>query len=374
MNIIRMSTNAPILKLILEKLSVIESDVSELKKDMSGVKADIKELKTDVQTLKTDVQTLKTDVQTLKTDVQILKTDVHNLKQVVNRIQSNIKNESDIQEYMYSNQLKSYLMDRFKGDIITTVLFGNFYIPNATQELTDIDGCVIQKTLPMTVKRNGLNVVVDKSCVYFIEAKHSMTKPILEKKLNQFVVILQTMNGIYSRKNYSKSSTSFRNMIVLHSLEDYPQEIHFLLSSDKMSPDVIKLVTCITSGSLTEDVYNDLLFEYIYNHPYVKDIINDKKPSQQVKEAIGKIKSLNDIQTLISEPFMKNYKLRFEELLVPYDNYKNVATHLQGKLGFISKSEIQLPEDIVKYGFNSKNILLTNSQRNYVKSVGFNVA
>jgi hypothetical protein len=345
-----MSANAPVLKLILEKLSVIESDisvlktdVSDLKKDMSGVKADIKELKSDVQ----------------------------NLKIVVNRIQSNVKNESDIQEYMYTNQLKSYLTDRFKGDIITTVLFGNFYIANSNQELTDIDGCVIQKTIPMTVKRNGANVVIDKSCVYYIEAKHSITKPILEKKLNQFVVILQTMNGIHSHANYSKSSTSFRNMIAMHSLEDYPEDICFLLSSDKMSPDVIKLVTCITTGSLTEDVYNDLLFEYIYNHAFVKDIITDKRASQQVKEAIGKIKSLNDIQLLILEPFMKNYKLRFQEFLIPYDNYINAVTHLQGKLGFISKSEIQLPEDIIKYGFNSKNLLLTNSQRNYVKSVGF---
>ncbi len=341
-----MSANAPILKLILEKLTVLESD-------MSGVKADIQELKSDVKELKADVYTLKT---------------------VTNRIQNNIKNESDIQEHLCTNQLKSYLMDRFKGDIITTVLFGNFYTPDSNQELTDIDGCVIQKTLPMTVKKNGANVVVDKSCVYFIEAKHSITKPILEKKLNQFVVILQTMQDIHSHKNYSKSSTAFRNMVELHHLQDYPEDVCFLLSSDKMSPDAIKLVTCITTGILTEDVYNDLLFEYIYNHPYVKDIIADKNPSQQVKEAISKVKSVNDIQALVLEPFMKNYKMRFEGLMMPYSNYTSLVSLLQGKLGFISKSEIQLPEDIVKYGFNSKNILLTNSQRNYVKSVGFNAA
>jgi hypothetical protein len=337
MDIIRMSANAPILKLILEKLTVLESD-------MSGVKADIQELKSDVKELKI----------------------------VTNHIQSNIKNESDIQEYLCTNQLKSYLMDRFKGDIITTVLFGNFYTPYSPQELTDIDGCVIQKTLPMTVKKNGTSIIIDKSCVYFIEAKHSITKPILEKKLNQFVVILQTMQDIHSLKNYSKASTAFRNMVELHSLQDYPEDVCFLLSSDKMSPDAIKLVTCITTGTLTEDVYNDLLFEYIYNHPFVKDVISDKKPSQQVKEAIQKVKSIKDIQALVLEPFMKNYKMRFEVMLIPYSNYTNAVSLLQGKLGFISKSEIQLPEDIVKHGFNSKNVLLTNSQRNYVKSVGFN--
>lgn len=62
-----------ILQSILDKLTVLTTD-------MAAVKTDVAILKTDVGTLKTDVGTLKTDVATLKTDVATLKTDVATLK------------------------------------------------------------------------------------------------------------------------------------------------------------------------------------------------------------------------------------------------------------------------------------------------------
>ncbi|OPX43521.1 hypothetical protein CLHUN_26680 [Ruminiclostridium hungatei] len=64
------------LRLILEKLNSMDSDIKEIKSDVNGLKSDVNGLKSDVNGLKSDVNGLKSDVNGLKSDVRSLEKHV----------------------------------------------------------------------------------------------------------------------------------------------------------------------------------------------------------------------------------------------------------------------------------------------------------
>ena len=346
-----MSANAPILQLILEKLTTIEKDVAELKKDVAELKKDVAQLKTSVSVL-----------------------------------QQYNQNSAKIQEQEFTNQLKTHLIEKHKDAIIQTVVFGNFYKVNSNDPLTDLDGCILANVPLHTFKKNGKNIRIDRSCFYILEAKHAITKALLDKKIKQFVHIINAIQYVKSAGYNPAKKTMFDKMVDLHKLKQLPENICFLMSTEKIAPDALQILIRITTGSLTEEIYNDLLFENVYNHDLIKDIINDESVDAYVKESLQKIKSITDVYAIVN-PIAPNksekksqhdlykkketilpYRHRILNLMTPYEEYVRIIDILIGKLGFISKTEIQLPEDVMRDGFNSKNRLLTASQQNYIKS------
>ena len=137
-----------------------------------------------------------------------------------------------------------------------------------------------------------------------------------------------------------------------------------------MAPDAMKLITSITCGQLTEQMYDDLLFDYIFHHKIMNDVLRDKMIPDSIKVQIKSMRTLDDIRTLLEYTSLINHKKNIESLLVPYTDYTPFL-QLKGCLGFISSIEIQLPDDLISKGFNSKNNLLNLSQNKYVKSEGF---
>lgn len=317
---------------------------------------------------------VETDVRVLKEDVKVLKEDVRNLK-IYN------KNESLIQEKKHASLLKKYLLTYDGNATIKIIQFGNFYLPYDKNPLTDIDGCVIQKKVPFFIKGvNKQSNIYDDGRVVFIESKHSITKTILDKKLVQFVKIIRAINQVQNNE-YSPMKNEkydFDDMIRIHDIKNFPKGFAFLLSTDKMSPDSVRLAVAITRGELTEEHYYDILYDYIMLHPILKDIQNDKSVNKNIVRSLINAKTVEEFASYLqwevpgihSTPkekaeYKKKETLRpyingLKSLLVPYNDYKDILTILKGKIGFISVDEIQLPEHVIQYGFNGNNRLLNS--------------
>ncbi len=354
------SPNAPFFILILNKLTAIEGDIKEL----------------------------KDDVKVLKSDVAVLKN--------YNKIQS------IIQEKQNAALLKKYL-NRIDNYAKTKIIpFGQFYLPYNNNPLTDIDGCVIHKKVPIQVRSfvknkdnninnniNGNNSIkdnksikyniLDNSRVFFIESKHSMSKQLLDKKLGQFIQILKVINDVQMGTYLPKEKKyKFDDMIAIHNIKEFPSNISFLLSSDNMSPEAVQLAIAISRGTLNEDIYSDILFDYIITHPILKDIENDSNVDRTIVKLLINIKTLDEYNQFLrdSKPpkdetskersiykkkeTLQPYMDRLLSLVVPYSYYSDSIDLLKGKIGFIEHDIIHLPEVVLANGFNTRNTILND--------------
>ena len=199
-----MSANAPILQKILDRLDSIDSRLTKVETRLTVVEHEVVKLRSYVQ------------------------------------------NESYIQERKFTSFLKKYLLQQFKLGVAQVIPFGQFFVPYDNNPLTDIDGCVILHVPPMNFKRNGKNVTVDASRTFFIEAKHAITKTILDKKLRQFVKIMESI-GIVQDNAYvpRKKESEFDKMIRTHEVNKFPRNIVFLLSTDKLAPDALEIILAL---------------------------------------------------------------------------------------------------------------------------------
>lgn len=307
----------------------------------------------------------------VENDIYILKQDVNILKQDVKVLKDYNANESSIKEQRDAQALKSYLLDHNHGANITIIKFGNFYKPYDNNPLTDIDGCVIFRNIPVKTKYiNGKNVILDNSCVYLIESKHGITKTILDKKLKQFAIILDLIHKVQTDKYIPrKKKFKFDQMIDTNNIKQWPANIKILFSTDKMTPTVIKLITAITTDTLTDELYTNIIFDTIMTHSIMRDIHNSANVDNYVKKLLNMCNNLEDLFKIMypmnpipdlneKQMTIMEFVPQLESLLVPKSIYSEIIPILKGKLGFINNDDIQLPESLTSHGFNSKNKLL----------------
>lgn len=88
------------LKMILDKVSNLDTTVSgletvikEVQQDVSSLKSDVSSLKSDVGSLKSDVGSLELDMQEVKQKVGSLESDMQEVKQKVTKIDLTLDNE-----------------------------------------------------------------------------------------------------------------------------------------------------------------------------------------------------------------------------------------------------------------------------------------
>src|SRR5690606_28485788 len=104
------------LKLILNEIKDLKTDINDLKQDVTDIKDDVSVLKQDVTVLKDDVSVLKHDVTVLKDDVSVLKHDVTVLKDDVSVLKHDVIILKDGQERIETkvDNLSSELRSDFK--------------------------------------------------------------------------------------------------------------------------------------------------------------------------------------------------------------------------------------------------------------------
>jgi len=198
----------------------------------------------------------------IDTRLSSLETRVGKLEDSVAVLHNYIGNQSKVQEEQYTIQLKTYLLNMFSNSSINILNFGNFYEPYTNEPLTDIDGCVILRSLMPTAKitKNNKNIILDNSRVFFIEAKHAITKARLDKKLKQFVRIMSLIHAVQN-DTYIPADNKlymFDNMITIHDIKKFPASFAFIFSTKKMSPDAMKIAIAINNNTLTKKLYDKI--------------------------------------------------------------------------------------------------------------------
>jgi uncharacterized protein YdcH (DUF465 family) len=322
----------------------------------------------------TNVETRLTNVETRLTNVE---NEIVKMKDDIKVLKDYNANESIIKEQRDSAALKKCLSETNHNATINMIKFGKFYEPYDNNPLTDIDGCVIVRSIPVhTINQNGEKIILDPSCVYLIESKHAITKTILDKKLQQFIIILELISKVQNNEYIPrKKKYKFDTTIATHNIKQWPKNIHFLFSTDKMTPTAIRLATAITTGTLSKNVYDNILFDNIKAHPIIQEIQNSETVNNYVKRRLNEFTSLDELVEIITpvrpvtatpkklELYNKQitimpFSARIKSLLVSINNYNDIVKVLNGKIGFINNNDIQLPESVIANGFNSTNRLL----------------
>jgi uncharacterized protein (UPF0335 family) len=333
-------TNTQLLHAILNRIGNIEDDIKVMKNDITDLKKDVAILKGDVAVLKKDVTVLKVDVANLKGEVVVIKKYINNESET-----SEISMTNQIMELLHGYNSPSYIVEKYP--------LRYFYVPTSNNQVTDLDGFITVRTRQSVRVRNrtGNPRNLSEEKAFIIEVKHAFTFNLIQKKLQQFCVIIDTLRGIRERRlRFSNAnSEKFNQMLDQHDLENLPSDIYFIIASNNIDTQIKLLLEHISNGTLTEQMYMVDMFNNYKSSMLYSDIQDNMYISRTVKNIFKTSQSVDEIRDIFTNQRfdrqreeLAKYKDRVNEILVPYSEIKDCYTSLRGKLGIFSNGKLQL--------------------------------
>ena len=318
------SPNAPILQQILQKVNTIDNRLFNVESNVSTI--------------------------------------ISNLTTLDKKFNTYVKNESDIQEDLITRNIQS-LFSETRG--ITAVYhrlpLKVFYIPTMNTPFTDFDGCIIQEFNPISIKNKNGKKDLEERKAYIIEAKHGLTKTIIDYKLKQFCTILDIFEGIHNHsipiRNVDESP--FDNMVHSYNLVIFPETIYFIFGSDDIPKEQEELLNRINLGTIDEDWYNEYIIKNLKSHNIVSQILDNRHVSINIKEAFKHANTLNDIRNLFIQNTLsenatnrqrllereklsiKQYTSGVLNLLESFEDVSACYKKLKGRLGLYQFNELK---------------------------------
>ena len=341
------SPNAPILKEILNRLDSIDTRLTNVETRLTNVETRL----TNVEIRLTKLETRFTKLETRFTTFE-------------KKVNGYIKNESDIQELNTTQHIKVELESNFPVSLFEIIPFQYFFIPTSRDHITDIDGCIIRRTAPVkTTNAAGRNYNLPSGTAYIIEAKHSLTKQQIDKKLIQFCLILQTINDIHASRIIVRDppTSSFDIMAAMLEVYNFPSDILFIFASDDINESLTRFIQDINKGDMTEEVYNQHLFNSIKESSLISTIILDPTVRKIIKHMIHQSRTLNELIGIFTQKTvdtssskkeqsfelqkdtLKPYQTDFFSMIVPYSTVESCYKLLKGKLGIFRMNELTHP-------------------------------
>ncbi len=257
-----------------------------------------------------------------------------------------IKRESDIQESTVTEYMRQTLLNNFKTSKIQKHSLRFFFLPSSDDYFTDIDGCLIQtmegRTYTNTngkIRSNGLNHAI------LLEAKHSLTKSLVNYKIQQFCTIKQTIEDIKNNTIPEDiQSRSFKNMIITQSLKYFPDTMYFFFASDDLSAEVKEYIYKISTMTLTKEEYdsvilddtNDLVNKILL---FLKKDIKDRlfKLDKSVDNYFTFFRELN---TLLYPKYQQKMISTLVKSLTPFDIAKTCFEQIKNTIGVVQFGKI----------------------------------
>lgn len=306
------------------------------------------------------------------------------VKSDIASIRTYIHNESKIQEKTTTYQIRDILNKRYGHATHTSVgTLRDVYLPDSNQTFTDIDGCLLTQSRvgPVIIKNNNgrnINVTSNDERTYFIEAKHGLTKSIIDGKLLQFCKLLDLFQKLHNGTLRAPSTpvTRFDEMVHNHGLVSYPKRIIFIFASDSIDAEHEAYIHSINAGTLTEELYNSVLVSLFKNHKTYDEILEDRDIGRLIKAELRDALTFDALRaalTLAAVPttrrqgalekqkqaLLEKYAERISALLVPYSAMTacfsmlkgHLATYSHGKLGGAAADEF---DDMVGGGRRPK--------------------
>jgi hypothetical protein len=235
------------------------------------------------------------------------------------------------------------------------------YLPDSNQTFTDIDGCLlVQSLFRNNISGRYTNVVTHDERTYFIEAKHGLTKSIIDKKLFQFCKLLDLFQKLHNGTLRARSTpvTRFDEMVHNHGLLSYPKQIIFIFASDSIDAEHEAYIQAINAGTLTEELYNNVLVSLFKNHKTYDEILEDRDIGSLIKAELRDVLTFDALRaalTLAAVPttrrqgalekqkqaLLEKYAERISALLVPYSAMTACFSVLKGHLATYSHGKLR---------------------------------
>ena len=271
------SPNAPILNKILDKIDSMDKRMDKMDKRMDKIEKRIDTLETfaknsspnaqilnkildKIDSMDKRMSTFELAFVNLNTNLAIKFKEISgNFDKINERIAGidtklnlYIQNESEKQELIATINIQNKLKEISITSQIDIFPLKYFYEPNNNDMLTDLDGCITYKLTQKSLQhQNGhvKNIIEDK--VFIIETKHNFTKMLFDKKIEQFCKILDAfkiiknkskMKNIQNSIKNNKVNTNFLNMVDKYNLQNFPDNIYFIFSSDVLTYDQKKFL------------------------------------------------------------------------------------------------------------------------------------
>jgi hypothetical protein len=279
------------------------------------------------------------------------------------RFTAYVRNESLAQEGRATQTILNSLQSEFPHTEIKRFPLRNFFIPSSEDIYTDFDGCLtVRSYLPIPIHiKNSTGTsreIKGLDRAYIIEAKHGLTKKLVDEKLVQFCKILETVRAIHA-KTITRQSTHFANMVSSYDMDTFPDDIHLIFTSDYIADEVVEYIEMIGSGALDEHAYNAVLYKNFKEHDLYKDILDDMSVSGFVKHELKTAKTVDDILRLCEhaatppvnrksvvlethKTTLLPYVARIRALFVPYAKVRACHGFLLGRLGVMLYDELRM--------------------------------
>jgi hypothetical protein len=263
-----------------------------------------------------------------------------------------IKRESDIQEATITEYVYQTLVKNFKTSIVIKHPLRYFYLPSSDDTYTDIDGCLVQTMNgPAYKNNNGTMKAHGFQHAILLEAKHSLTKSLVNYKIQQFCTIKRTLREIKDNTIPEEVQvSSFKYMILENSLKSFPDVVYFFFASDDISMDVKKYIYKISTMTLTKEEYDKVVLDDI------KELFNKILLFLQkdVKDQLFRLEFSVDILTkffrnldiAVYQEYQQKMVYMLLKSLMPFHVFQSCTSELKGMLGVIQFGKIyQFEED-----------------------------
>jgi hypothetical protein len=337
------SPNAPILNKILDELKSINTRLTKLEDHVS------------------------------KIDERVSKLDEY-VSIFSNRVYGYIQKESDIQEKQSTELIRRNLALKYNIKNISLHSLRNFYIHGSDKIYTDLDGCIIKRiTETWNTNTNHIKRAAENSRAYIIEAKHGLTKQLVDGKLLQFCKILETFEYIRTHKEEitDTKASQFDNMVISYDLFNFPENILFIFASDDITDDLYNYIVSINEGELLQEKYDDYIIKSFKEDDIIREILDNKTIPIMIKNKIKFTSTPSDISSLFTPASLPTSARpvdvaleKYKQLLQPYtetahnllSSYTSNATcyaMLKGKLGIYRTGTYYWDEDMFPSAHNT---------------------
>jgi hypothetical protein len=285
-----------------------------------------------------------------------------------------LKKESDMQENQTTEIIRQNLTQKYHYNNISIHPLRDFYVHGSDKLFTDIDGCIIKRiTDTWATNTNREKRAAENSRAYIIEAKHGLTKQMIDNKLMQFCKILETFEYIRThRSEITDTKTSqFDNMVLSYDLFNFPENILFIFASDDITDDVYNYIVSINEGKIIQDRYDEYIVKSFKEDEIIREILNNNTIPLMIKNKIKFAKSPSEISSLFTpitlsssaspvDIALEKYKINLQPyaekalaLLVSYASVADCYAMLKGLLGIYRANTYYWDEDIISPGLNT---------------------
>lgn len=351
-----------------QRITRLENTVTNIKNDMESTNdvIEIRDLVVDV------IKSLQKLNNVVRYNVEKADKTERELADLKKRFDDYIKKEADIQEDVQFDFIYKKLRSKFNGGTVHKINITNFYNMYITdpQPLTEIDGCIHvdgriktaalqasffnntgqQQKRSFTNNSKFMNPKYITNDLLIIEAKHSINKAKIDKKLQQIYTIHEIFQKVHtlSHTEYTTLSKKFRDMFDNYFRDMYDTaKIYLIIVSDSISPTYIDYIINLNEG-ITSYQYDTCTYNILREDTFLaNEIKKDKNIHPTLKKSFLSATTMDEIRNLFADKTFQKYE-NYMSYLTPYDELHPFFDFIRGRITLVYQQNMYTSYEYLK--------------------------